>query len=93
MVLRVRGARVRRRASFWIRRIDIEVMFIDMVAVNVVQVAVVEVVDVPGMPHCGVFAIAVHVSVRGMRDVVGHGRFLSWVAPKCARALAISSAM
>ena len=62
------------RAGVGIRRVDVEAVFVDVVAVHAMEMPVVEVVDVAGVPDGRVFAIAVHVVMGWMRGVAGHGR-------------------
>jgi len=64
-------ARMIRRAAGWIRRVDCDRAFIDVVAVHHVQMTIVEVVDVAAvldgeMPAVGTVNMAV-AGVRGMR--------------------------
>jgi hypothetical protein len=61
------------RASVGIGRVNVEAMFVDVVAVHTMKMSVVEVVDVASVPYRRVFAIAVHVVVGRMRRVACHG--------------------
>lgn len=77
MVSGVSTASMIRRAAGWVRRVDRDRAFIDMVAVHHVQVSVVEVVDMAAvldgeMPAVGTVNMAV-AGVRGVR----HGKLLS----------------
>jgi hypothetical protein len=69
----VRSARVRGRACGRIRAPDGDPMFVDMVAVHVVQVAVVEIVHVTVVVDGDVTAACpVDVGVLGMLQAIGH---------------------
>jgi hypothetical protein len=61
------------RADVGIGCVDVEAMFVNVVAVHAMKMPVVEVVDVAGVPDRRVFAIAMHVVMRWMRGVAGHG--------------------
>jgi hypothetical protein len=68
----VRRALMLGRARVGIGRIHVKAMLVNVVAVYAVQVAVVEVVGVAGVPHRQVFAIAVDMIMGWMRGMRRH---------------------
>jgi hypothetical protein len=64
------------RAGVGIRRVNVEAVFVDVVAVYAMKMPVVEIVCVAAVLHRLVLAIAVHVVVGWMRDVAGHCHYL-----------------
>jgi hypothetical protein len=68
------------RASVGIGSVNVEAMFVDVVAVHAMKMTVVEVVDVASVPYRRVFAIAVHVVMGRMRRVAGHGSLRSFAS-------------
>jgi hypothetical protein len=78
------GALYIRRAAGGIGRVDSDDMLVDVIAMHVVQMAVMQVVDVPVMADSDVTAAwAVLMGVVGMVLLVasGHGALLLWVIP------------
>ena len=74
MVRLVAAARVLARAAVRVRGVDVDDMVIDVVAMGVMQVSVVEVVEVPVVHH-GPMSASGSVDVRvlaGVRGVLGH---------------------
>jgi hypothetical protein len=68
----VRRALMLGRAHVGIGRVHVKAVLVNVIAVYAVEVAVMEVVGVAGVPHRHVFAIAVDVIVGWMRGMRRH---------------------
>lgn len=85
MVLSVRAALVIRRAQFRVGAAHIKRMLVDMTGVNVVQVAVVQVVDMPRVQDARVAALVVVLMGVFFMDIATHGNLLKESIPAFVR--------